>query len=180
MHINLFERTIVGFDLRKNSSLNNLFMTSYDETVRYEEINEKYRNQQSGLNLFNIDPSHIPLFTVPVDARIVAFDLPVEFVNFLSSGNVSNPLPLPFIDINHGWKFMGFDVVDANTQTSAFHGFDKATTYVIEAMKKCSFIFNDHGLIDDTEAAARASIFFDSLIPEHTPFLPCGVWLRNE
>ncbi|GHT96241.1 hypothetical protein AGMMS49545_20720 [Betaproteobacteria bacterium] len=172
-----FERTIVGFDLRKSSSLNNLFMTSYDDSVRYEALNESFQDQQSGLNLFYIDPSAIPSLTLPVDARIIAFDLPSEFVAYLSCRNVSNPQPLPTVDINNGWAFMGFDVVDAITQTSAFHGFD-LTTSLSEIIKKCSLRFNGHGLLDDREATVRSAEFFDDLIPEHAPFMPCGVWLK--
>jgi hypothetical protein len=172
------ERTIVGFDLRKSSSLKNLFMTSYDDSVRYEDINESFQSQQSGLNLFYIDPSAIPSLTVPADARIIAFDLPTKFVAYLSDGNVSNPQPLPTIDINNGWAFMGFDVVDAITQTSAFHGFD-LTTSLSEIMGKYSLRFNSHGLLDDREATVGIAELFDSLIPEHVPFMPCGVWLKD-
>jgi hypothetical protein len=174
---NLFERTVVGFDLRKSSALNNLFMTSYDDSVRYEEINEKFQAQQSGINLFYIDPSAIPSLTIPVDARIIAFDLPAEFVTYLSSRNVSNPQPLPIINIDNGWEFMGFDVVDAMTQTSVFHGFNLSIS-LEEVMEKYSLRFNNHGLIDDMEVALRVAKFFDGLIPEHTPFVPCGVWLK--
>lgn len=175
---NLFERTIVGFDLRKNSALNNLFMTSYDDLVRYEEIYEKFQAQQSGLNLFYIDPSAIPSLTIPVDARIIAFDLPTEFVTYLSNRNVSNPQPLPTVNIDKGWKFMGFDVVDPMTQTSAFHGFD-LTISLKEVTEKYSLRFNSHGLIDDREAAVKVAKFFDGLISEHAPFLFCGVWLKD-
>jgi hypothetical protein len=176
---NLFERTIVGFDLRKNSSLNSLFMTSYDQSVRYEEINEQFQDQQSGLNLFYIDPADIPSLEVPGDARIIAFDLPTEVVTYLSNGNVSNPQPLPRVNMGKGWKFMGFDVVDARTQTSAFHGFDLAIS-LSDVMKKYSFRFNSHGLIDDEEVAVKVAKYFDELISEHAPFMPCGVWLKQE
>lgn len=177
---NFFERTIVGFDLRKNSSLNNLFMTSYDDSVRYEEINEKYQDQMTGLNLFHIDPSNIPSLMIPVDARIVAFDLPTEFVTCLSNGNVSNPQPLPLVRVNRGWEFMGFDVVDAITQTSAFYGFDRSPSDLKELSEKVRIQFNSHGLIENEETAVRAATFFDGLYWEHAPFSPCGVWLKQE
>jgi len=177
---NVFERTMVGFDLRKSSSLNNLFMTSYDDSVRYEEINEKYRTQMSGLNLFQSDPSKIPSLTTPVDARIIAFDLPTELVAYLSLGNVANPRPLPLENVDRGWEFMGFDVVDAITQTSAFYGFDRSPSNLKEIAKKAKLRFNGHGLIEDGETAVRAATFFDGLVREHAPFSPCGVWLKKQ
>jgi hypothetical protein len=177
-----FERTLVGFDLRKSSSTDNFYMTSYDESLRYEEINEKYQTWQSGLNIYSLDPSDIPSLKVPVDARIIAFDLPTQFVTYLINGNVSNPQPLPLLNISNisnDWKFMGFDVVDAITQTSAFHGFDLTTFYLSELMNKHLLSFNGQGLIDDEEGALRVASYFDNLIPEHAPFMPCGVWLKG-
>lgn len=170
-------RVIVGFDLRKNSSLDNLFMTSYDALVRYEEVNEKFQEQQSGLNLFYIDPSGIPSLVMPSDARIIAFDLPTEFVTSLSNRNVSNPQPLPVANIGKDWEFMGFDVVDARTQTSAFHGFD-LTISLEGILEKYSLRLNSHGLIDEMVGAVNVAKFFDELVPEHAPFTPCGVWLK--
>ena len=176
---NLFGRTIVGFDIRKNSALSNLFMTSFDDSVRYEEINEKYQDQQSGLNLFYIDPSDIPSLNMPVDARIIAFDLPTERVEQLSKGIVSNPKPCPFLNIDCGWKFMGFDVVDAITQTSVFHGFDLTKSDISKILEEHAIVFNKNGLIDDGKKAVNIALFFDKKIPIHAPFSHCGLWLKD-
>lgn len=173
-----FERTIVGFDLRKKSSLNNLFMTSGGDSGQYEEILEKYQDQTNGLNLFPFDPSDIPSFTIPPDARVVAFDLPTEFVTYLSKGNVSNPQPLPQATVDKSWEFMGFDIVDAYTQISAFYGFDRSPSDLREISEKAEFQFNGHGLIDSVEASIKAAAFFDAMAVEHAPFSPCGVWLK--
>jgi hypothetical protein len=155
-------------------------MTSYDDSVRYEEINEKFQEQQSGLNLFYLDPSDIPSLMVPTDAKIIAFDLPTEFVTSALNKNVSSPEPLPIVNIDSGWKFMGFDVVDPRTQTSAFHGFDHLAISLRDVMGKYSLRFNAHGLINGEDAATKLAKFFDALILEHAPFLPCGVWLKEE
>lgn len=173
-----FKRTVVGFDLRKSFSLNNLFMTAYDDSVRYEEFNEKYQNQLSGLNLFSVDPANIPLLEIPIDAAVIAFDLPTEFVAYLLNFTVSNPQPLPSVALGTDWQFMGFDVVDAITQTSAFYGFDRSPTDLEEIAKNLKFHFNGNGLIDSEEAALRVTLFFDNLVGEHAPFSPCGIWLK--
>jgi len=178
--LNALERTIVGFDLRKSPLLNNLFICSHDDSVRYEELIEKFQDKQSGINLFYIDPSDISSLTVPVDARIIAFDLPTQFVTYLSNGQVSNPQPLPNIRIDNGWRFMGFDVGDVITQISAFYGIDLTDSDLKAMTEKCALCFNAHGLIDDWETASRIAIFLDRLIPEHAPFMPCGVWLKNK
>lgn len=179
MSKNLSERRIVGFDLRKESSLDRLYLTSYDESVRYEDINEKYQDQLSAINLFFTDPTDIYSMMLPGDARVVAFDLPVQCVVELIKGNVSSPHPLPALDVDSGWDFMGFDIVDALTQTSAFHGFDIATAHLHEVAGKNSIRFNSHGLIDDEDAAIASAELFNSLIPEHAPFSLCGVWLKQ-
>ncbi len=172
------ERTLVGFDIRKSSSLNNLFMTSYDDTVRYEDIYEKFQDYQSGLNLFFIDPPSIPSLQIPQGALIIAFDLPTDLIVQLSSGNVSNPQPLPKVNIQDGWGFVGFDIVDPITQTSAFHGFDLALS-MEKLMEKHSISFNGHKLLCNVESAQKMVDIFDTLIPEHAPFSHCGIWLRE-
>jgi len=171
-------RTVVGFDIRKSSSLKNLFLTSYDDDVRYENIYERYREYQSGLNLFYIDPSTISSLIIPLGARIIAFDLPTDSVERLLSGNVSRPQRLPEINIHDGWDFVGFDVVDPMTQTSAFHGFRLPFSKEI-LIEDNSLSLNNYGLIGDFRSAMKMAQLFDNLIPEHAPFTPCGVWLKR-
>jgi hypothetical protein len=179
MSKNLLKRKIVGFDLRRESSLNRLYLTSYDDSVRYEDIYEKYQDQLSGINLFFTDPTNIYSLILPGDARVVAFDLPVKRVVELINGNVSNPEPIPTLNVDIGWDFIGFDIVDALTQTSAFHGFDMTTIHLREVTGRSSIRFNSYGLIDDEDAAIAATELFNSLMPEHAPFSPCGVWLKQ-
>lgn len=174
-----FDRILVGFDLRRRSSLNKLFMTSYDDSVRYEDLNEEHQDQLSGLNLYTSDPSMIPSMTMPLDAVIVAFDLPTNFVRYLSVGEVSNPQNLPSENIDEGWQFVGFDVVDAITQTSGLYGVDWPSSGLSDLLMKLKLKLNENGLLDDADAALKAAIFFDGLIGEHAPFAPCGVWLKK-
>jgi hypothetical protein len=174
-----FDRTVVGFDLRRCSSLSRLFITSYDESVRYEEIIEKYEDKLLGMHFFNVDPSKISSLVIPSDGRIVAFDLPVSLVDYLLNCNIVSPQPLS-IELNiDEWKFMGFDIVDAYFQYSAFHGFNWATSTAGELEEKFNFPLNDVELIANDRVALRAAEFFDGLIEQHAPFAPCGIWLKK-
>ena len=179
MSKNLSKRKIVGYDLRRESSLDRLYLTSSDDLVWYEDINEKYQDQLSGINLFFTDPTDIYSLILPADARVAAFDLPVQRVVELINGTVSNPEPLPALNVDLGWDFMGFDIVDALTQTSAFHGFDITTGHFHNAKEKDSIRFNSLGLIDDEDALSAAAELFNNLMPEHAPFSPCGIWLKQ-
>lgn len=71
-------RTIVGYDLRRKP-INIIFMSSYDEERRYEELLESNRKYLSAMNLFNEDPSFIETITLPDECEIIAFDLPDFF-----------------------------------------------------------------------------------------------------
>lgn len=172
-----YKRTVVGFDIRKEASLNNLFMTSYDENIRYEYIYEDLNNFQNGLNLFFVDPSSLNTLDIPAEARIIAFDLPTDVVQCLLEGNVSNPRPLPITDLQNKWDFVGFDVVDPVTQTSAFHGF--TLPIPIELLSEEDVIsLNNYGLLEDFEIAKKIAKCCSDNIPEHAPFSPCGIWLK--
>lgn len=173
---NNFARRIVGFDLRRGASLSRLFMASYDESARYEEFNERHKGQTNGMNLFYADPSD-HLKGIPSDAWIVAFDLPDGLVLRLLNGNVSSPYPLPPESLGNEWKFAGFDVIDPITQTSFLNGFDDIDGYGLIVSGKIEL--NAYSLIDDDIAAIRISTDADRLIPEHSPFAPCGIWLKS-
>jgi hypothetical protein len=173
-------RTVVGFDLRRSSALNNLFLTSYDDSVRFEDFLERFSSYRSAINLFAVDPSSIPSVALPKGAQVVAFDLPTPHVDSMIKQGVSSPEPLPTLALDRAWKFAGFDVVDARTQTSAFHGFDLSPPGPASNSRSLSSItFNAHGLIDDEKDAFEISKYFDSIFPEHAPFVPSGVWLKR-
>lgn len=153
-------------------------MTSYDEDARYEDMYEELQNYQNGLNLFFVDPSEIKPYEIPADVRIIAFDLPSDVVQCLLEGNVSNPQPLPKTDLQNGWDFVGFDVVDPITQTSAFHGFTPPIP--VERLTEHGEIsFNSYGLVKDFESALKIAKCCSECIPEHAPFSPCGIWLKQ-
>lgn len=174
-----FERTLIGFDIRRPSLSNSLYLTAYDESVRYEEIYEENQNHLSGMNLFWQDPSTIPSVTIPPEARLLAFDLPKEYVACLLWGNVSLPTPSPAGKLNDEWELVGFDVVDAKAQTSGFHGFGVAASKLDDVSVVAGYGLNVYGLVDSTDSAVKAAIQFDSMFPEHAPFSPCGIWLLH-
>ena len=155
-------------------------MTSFDNKARYEEINESFNSFQSGMNLYSFDLREMLGFTMPVDAVVVAFDLPEDVVDRLLRGNVSNPGPLPQVNIAAGWQFLGFDIVDPVTQTSALYGFDMATGFIGDLLRKQGADRNQHGLIDLASTASSLAKYFDQMFPEHAPFSPCGIWLQDD
>lgn len=180
MSLELIARKIVGFDMRRRSSLPFVYMTSFDEKVRYEEINDSFNSFQSGMNLYSRNPREIRAFTMPVDAMVVAFDLPGDIVDRLLRGNVSNPGPLPQVNIAMGWQFLGFDIVDPVTQTSALYGFDLASEFIDDLLREHDVERNKHGLIDLASKSLSLAKYFDQTFPEHAPFSPCGIWLQDD
>jgi hypothetical protein len=175
-----FERVVVGFDFRKEGSLAALFMSSYDESVRYEYIYETHADMLSPMGLFSENLVQVLLQDMPPDARVIAFDLPAGYVSHLLIGNVSNPLVESVETLRQGWRFMGFDTVDPMTQSSAFHAFDVSPKGCIDEIDPNYAIRNRVGLFDDADAALRSAAFFDEMFPEHAPFVPCGIWLKGE
>jgi hypothetical protein len=170
-------RTVVGYDLRRPESLPGVHMTSYDERARYETIYDLYESQLSGLNLFTGDPSEIPSFLLPERARVIAFDLPTLYVEAMAKGNVSVPPMLPWFAELDIWKFLGFDIVDTQTQSSALYLYLSKNAY---AGAGDIISTNEHNLAGNIELAEKCSKKFDTKYPEHAPWVPCGVWLKEQ
>lgn len=174
-----YVKCLVGFDLRRGATLNKVFLTSDDENVCYEEMWEKYNDIRYSLNLFSTLPQKINRFLMPEDAEIIAFDLPLSLVEDINDKNFSaSTLSIELVYGKSNWKFLGYDVVDAIRQYSAFYGFDWGKEELNNILKSESIQLNKNGIISDQESAIKSSIFFDKLIPEHAPFAPCGVWLK--
>lgn len=152
-------------------------MTSHDEDRRYEEINELHAASLSAMNLFAADPSGMSSLSLPSDSRVIAFDLPVACLAKLSAGNVSAPAPLSMEVLDPGWEFIGFDIVDPYTQTSALGGFGEGARRIVAG--EVPLAVNGFGLVDDFAQASQAAVQCDALLPEHAPFVPAGVWLKG-
>ncbi len=174
-----FERALIGFDLRKAGSVAQLYLTSYDEDVRFEGLMETSERFLSAVNLFRTDPTDIPSIKLPPNARIVAFDLPVEYLRHRERGTVSTCPKIDMEVLGDDWTFIGFDIVDPITQSSAFSQVAMSHGDRPNGISAIGFSRNNYGVIDDQDAALKAAMYFDSLIREHAPFVPCGVWLKK-
>lgn len=170
-------RTIVGYDLRRKP-INRIFMSTYDEERRYEELQEKYEKYFYAMNLFFEDPSLIETITLPEDCAIVAFDLPDFFLEDFSYGKVSIANTAQISSFSLDWDFIGFDVVDPYTQTSVFDSYAFGISCEEWVGYRDSFRNTTYGLISDIEQALILSIRADDVIYEHAPFIPSGVWLK--
>lgn len=159
-----YERCIVGFDvreLRKEGHPASLSVSIWEQAKAADHI--EALDFTNGINLFiSIDP----LLELRENVQVVAFDLPSSFADVIASRFGLRLLPLSSV---REWIFAGFDVVDAQTQSSALHEF---------AAESRDVEYNAIGLIDDQCAAIKASLEADMRIPEHAPFCPCGVWLH--
>jgi len=173
MRAKTFSRAIVGFDFRRKESLPRVFLTSYNEKIRYEDLMEKHEAELSPINMFAVDPSTIKSINLPPDGCIVAFDMPTDYLNNISEGNVSNPPSFPISQLDASWRFLGYDIVDPRTQSSALNDFN-----ILEFPESLSAL-NEFGLINSPDIALKGAAYFDIKIPEHKPFVPCGVWLKD-
>lgn len=176
--LNQFERAVIGFDLRKAESVTQLFLTSYNDKVRFEDFMETNERLLSPINIFLTDPTGIPEVNLPSNAEVIAFDLPLDYLLYQSHGNVSIAPKISFNVLSRDWNFMGFDIVDPFTQLSALSGEMVLPSDVSLLSSDSLFNRNGNGLIDDPDAALKAAVIFDALIPEHAPFVPCGIWLK--
>jgi len=75
------------------------------------------------------------------------------------------------------WVLMGFDVIDPRTQLSGLFGFDFSPQEQARIENATRTAISVFGLLTQLENARAVSTLLDSLIPEHSPFCPCGVWL---
>ena len=177
-----YTKCLVGFDLRRKSTLKKVFLTSDDENVCYSDLWGKYDDIKYSLNLFPILPSRINGLSIPEDAVVIAFDLPLSLAEAINNSRnfATSTLSIELVSINENWKFLGYDVADPIGQYSAFYGFEWESYELNEILKPMSIALNENGIISEQQLAINAAIHFDELIPEHAPFSPCGVWIFQE
>jgi len=169
------QRVIVGYDIRKPSALCAVYLTSYDDDMRYEQIYDPYQELLSCINLFTADPSdHIE--SLHADALIVAFDLPRAYVDSAAEDNVSVPPSLQAFERPANWRLLGFDVVDPRTQTSVL---DMLRRHEVRNAPRTHGCRNLHGLFDTAEEALETLPCLEKMVPEHKPLQLCGVWLKH-
>jgi hypothetical protein len=179
-HMNAFypanNRILIGFDIRKSGILA-FFMTSYDPSVRHEMIYDDYQAFLNGCNFFYCDPTTIASLKLPSNSYIVAFDLEEKVIKASKNRSYSVLDPLPEkVDLAE-WFFLGFDIVDIVTQTSALYGFDGEVFRTFLDNHHC--VLNQYGLFNDQDQTKMLIKSFDLLFPEHAPFSCAGIWLKQ-
>jgi hypothetical protein len=138
-----------------------------------------YDAERNGVNL--IDQSSEDLYDgiAPSKAALAAFDIPYTLLTDLAT-------TFGFRDLDHNrlthgrWRFLGFDVVDIRTQSSALYSFDLSEGEQDKLRKAVPFPLNDWGLLNREADAISMCSEFDVVIPGHAPFAPCGVWMPQK
>lgn len=172
-------RCIVGFDFREWNQNEQPPVTSLDPQVWKRIKPSKPPFDENGLNLYEISTNDLVSIQTEGNERLVAFDLPVLVVEEISSTFGVNCLPIETVADTSRWSFLGFDVVDARTQCSAFYSFDWTEMELADFFRRFACRQTPHGLVADLGDAVAASDAFDDIVPEHAPFAPCGVWVAQ-
>lgn len=172
-------KCLVGYDLRRKSTIQTVFLTSDDSNVCYEDLWVQHNEFRYSLNLYSVYPEKMNGFAMPKEAMVVAFDLPLSLAEEINNKNFSaSTLSIELVSVKNEWKLLGYDVADAVRQYSAFYGFDWDKDELDGILISTAVKLNEYGIVDDQNSAIKLAIFFDKLIPEHAPFAPCGVWLK--
>ena len=174
-----YPRYIVGFDFRIGKQDQDTFPATIDNQVWPRQTISPALDE-NGFNLFDGPLKKITAAQHQIDSVLVAFDLPVIFVDTLAATFGIVPLSVNLLSANRAWTFLGFDIVDARTQSSGIYSFDWVEEEFTLIIKKLSLQLNKHGLVGNEANAIKAAIFFDSLVKEHAPFAPCGVWVNRK
>lgn len=171
-----YVRSIAGFDFRRWSAAEKNIPTIDAEVWPRTSVTGA-TTDQNGLNLF--DHAIQAGSTVPANSIQAAFDFPQELISALASTFGIVPVPIDEIKSAGRWGFLGFDIVDVRTQSSAFYSFDWSPPELQDLFAQLSLVMNVSGLVEDETVAIRASAEFDSVVKEHAPFAPCGVWVQH-
>lgn len=191
-----YQRSIIGYDLRYKAvdydyfSSNHFscldiktkkFPATIDNQV-WPEIDDKYEidSQCNGFNLYDNLDDEIQRKAQHEDVILVAFDIPTELADGLYSTFGLLPIPLETVPKEHELSFLGYDIVDIRTQNSAIYSFNWTEDEIKTIFQKLSISLNTCGLVHSVVDALRISSDFDKMIPEHSPFVPCGIWIKKK
>jgi hypothetical protein len=78
-----------------------------------------------------------------------------------------------------GWRSLGFDIVDRYAQHSAWYGFSWEAGELEAHPIINTAEFNKHGLLIKYQDAEVMAACFDTIIPEHSSFFPCEVYVQE-
>jgi hypothetical protein len=131
----------------------------------------------NGLNLFPTLSMANEVLGLEPDGVLVAFDFPSGLIESVATTFGLNALTEA--EITSSWKFLGYDIVDIRTQSSAMYSFDWTRDEWIAICESVKFAFNRFGLVQEEALAISQATEFDEKVREHAPFAPCGVWIRS-
>ncbi|MCI5209352.1 MAG: hypothetical protein D3910_11285 [Candidatus Electrothrix sp. ATG2] len=190
-----YAREVIGFDLRDISiefgtfhnkdliaiELKNKLPATIDNQIwpKYENKYE-FDAQFNGFNLLDQVDAEVEELVAQHGMLLVAFDIPTELAKSLKATFGLIPHPLDSLPDEHGWRMLGFDIVDIRTQSSAFYSFSWTQVELRSIFQETALKINSYGIISSESEALKLSLYFDKIIPEHAPFFPCGVWVRQE
>lgn len=128
----------------------------------------------NGLNLFPTLRSAGNAVTSDTQGVLVAFEFPSGLIESVATTFGLDARPAA--ESRASWKFLGYDIVDIRTQSSAMYSFDWSRDEWIELAESMKFTFNQFGLVQEESVAIAQAVAFDEKVREHAPFAPCGVW----
>lgn len=172
---NNYSRSIVGYDLRINivedqpKTISRSIWPQHPSRVGYEF--EKYEN---GINL-SFDLESLLLVEDCDDSFLVAFDIPTDLAELVRTTFGLHLLDTNSMPMPERWEFLGYDIVDIWTQSSALYDFSINKIEYFLAHDS-SIEVNNHGLVSSADSAIKLVGIFDEKIKEHSPFSPCGIW----
>lgn len=164
-----YKRKFIGYDIRIKNYSNAPNTLSSEIWPRHEFLEDiSLGLETNGLNLLNSCGNVSDLLET---SELVAFDIPAQLADSISQTFGLKPSEQAEVPAQGGWQFLGFDIVDPRTQSSAIYDFSDYGSIIASVLK------NKYGLIDDISQSIKLSIEFDCAIKEHAPFVPCGVWV---
>jgi len=173
-----YQRQIIGFDLRLKGEAGQFF-ASVDCQIWPRSIQKKnFASQCNGFNFLDQIDDKIKSAAKAEDTVIVAFDIPKNLADSLLSTFGLILFPIELVSLDKAWYLMGFDIVDIRTQCSAFYSFEYSKSEREQILQKLSVQSNAYGLVQSEFDAIGTSNAIDKILPEHSPFTPCGVWIQ--
>lgn len=181
-----YERAIIGWDQRMAPPFMSVTRSeipflgdwfdfkiptlSIEKTVWPSIIEKNIKKFNNGFDfLDSFEIKNVPNFD-RLDAWIIQFELPLQYVeNFEQFFTDKN-------NNNNKFTFLGYDVVDNDIAYSSFYSFDWTKKQMKTVLEILKIRLNKYGLVSDEKSAIDAAIFFSNDIPEHSPFVPCGIW----
>jgi hypothetical protein len=188
-----YERALVGFDFRlpKIPALQPLKIsnprdsekalkaaTLDPELWKTSELGD-YDFERNGINFMDQATAELYDARVPPKVALVAFDIPDTLFAQLEETFGLRALDAKRVFLNPNWRFLGFDIADIRTQSSALYSFDLTETEQNKLREAVPFPLNEWGLVNQESDAIATCTKFDDVIHAHAPFAPCGVWMAR-